>query len=324
VKPAVVLWLVSQDVSLILHLAGVCDDDATADLVGGLVARRIALLKQLGLEVHVGMRKGRHGRFVIPASDGSRRYCISARRRLLRNCRLKGVEAASTGVISPCHQIAGTHVNITRGEIGLAWICAGASYFLLLLLAFQVRWRERSRTFRARVAHWVHHYAALSHGLVADARLLAEEIDALVLKNLIEDERDRGGLNRRRRARSAQLHLDSDVESHEVLHAVQVPRVNVDVVDRGRENEDSIQLPDPVCREVDSDAVEQSMFQPLLWSVDSDMEYGTSSQPNFDESHPVGLTLHVLCLELQNFPVREKDLEVAVTTGTNGDYVFHW
>ena len=49
----------------------------------------------------------------------------------------------------------------------------------------------------------------------------------------------------------------------------------------------------------------------------------TSSQANLDEGHPVSLDLHALCLELEDLPVGEEYLEVAVTACTNGDNVFH-
>ena len=49
----------------------------------------------------------------------------------------------------------------------------------------------------------------------------------------------------------------------------------------------------------------------------------TSSKANFDEGHPVGLVLRVLSSELQNLPLRQVYLEVAVATCTNRYYVFH-
>ena len=49
----------------------------------------------------------------------------------------------------------------------------------------------------------------------------------------------------------------------------------------------------------------------------------TSSEANFNKSHPICLTLHALGSKLKNFSVRKEYLEIAVAAGTNGDNVFH-
>ena len=69
----VVLWLVPQDISLVLHLTRVCDDDSTADLVGRLETGRTCLLEELRLEIHVGVGNCRHGRLKSFPRDVPRR-----------------------------------------------------------------------------------------------------------------------------------------------------------------------------------------------------------------------------------------------------------
>ena len=44
----------------------------------------------------------------------------------------------------------------------------------------------------------------------------------------------------------------------------------------------------------------------------------TSSKPNFEHGHPVGLRLHVLTAELEYLSTGEEDLEETVSTGPYG------
>jgi hypothetical protein len=118
----------------------------------------------------------------------------------------------------------------------------------------------------------VHKQTGLVYGLVADASLLAEKVNALVVKELVKNERDGRSLEVRGDAVTAQLHLDSDVELHEMLNAIEIPRVNVDVVDRRCQHEDAVQLTHSVGRQVDPNAVEQGVLQSLLRSMDPNME----------------------------------------------------
>ena len=66
-----------------------------------------------------------------------------------------------------------------------------------------------------------------------------------------------------------------------------------------------------------------TVYTAISGAVHPDLCTLTSAQSNFDESHPVGLGFHIICLELQDLAMREEDLEVAVATRSNRDDIFH-
>ena len=41
----------------------------------------------------------------------------------------------------------------------------------------------------------------------------------------------------------------------------------------------------------------------------------------FEHCHPVCLALHGCCAEMDNLPARQKQLKVAISASTNGDYI---
>ena len=125
----------------------------------------------------------------------------------------------------------------------------------------------------AYVVHRIDQETVLSHGLVGYVRLATQKIDALVVENLVHDERYGGALNMGGRTRGTELHLDPDVQPHEVFHSIEVPGVDVYVVDGRSEDEDPIQLTHTVCREIHSNAVEKSMLQTLPGRVHTHVKY---------------------------------------------------
>ena len=146
------------------------------------------------------------------------------------------------------------------------------------MLALKVRWRLTKKSFGLRrllyatVVDWIDHETSILNRIIADVCFAAEEFDALVMKELVQYEGDGQAVATRSHTRRAQFHLDSNVQSHEAFHPIQIPRVDVDVVDWGGENKNSVQLSDSMCRKIDADTVEQSMLQPTLGCVYANME----------------------------------------------------
>ena len=123
------------------------------------------------------------------------------------------------------------------------------------------------------VIYWKDQHPVLSSGDIGDVSFPTEKLDALVMKELVDDERD--ALRTSEHAIRTEFHLNPDIQLDEPLNPVQVPGLDVDVVDRGGEDEDAIQLPHPVSWEVDPYAVEEGMLQSLLRGVYADMENGS-------------------------------------------------
>ncbi len=100
--------------------------------------------------------------------------------------------------------------------------------------------------------------------------LATQEINAVFDELLLENEREHW--RRHSHARRAEVNANADVKLDKSLDPVQVPGMHVDVVDRGRKDDDAIELSDTVGRKVDSDAVQESVLETAEGRVDSHME----------------------------------------------------
>ena len=172
--------------------------------------------------------------------------------------------------VGVCVNIPTSCVDVCRVEVTQSLIDVPDPCRTQTLLAIRVRRRSS-----ASMVDWIHKQTALVCRLVADASLLAEKVDALAMKDLVKNERDGRSLEVRGDAVAAQLHLNPDVELHEMLNAIEIPCVNVDVIDRRCQHEDAVQLTHSVGRQVDRNAVEQGVLQSLLRSMDPNMENRT-------------------------------------------------
>ena len=86
-------------------------------------------------------------------------------------------------------------------------------------------------------------------------RFLTQKLETVLDEHPLHDEGDTG-LTFILETVGTELHTDSDVQLEETLHAVQVPGVEVDVVDGRGQYEDAIKLAGSLGREVDLNAVE--------------------------------------------------------------------
>lgn len=66
--------------------------------------------------------------------------------------------------------------------------------------------------------------------------------------------------------------MDADIKLDESLHSVEVPCMDINVVDRRCKYKDTVNLTNAVCGEVHADAVEEAVLQVAQGGVDSNVE----------------------------------------------------
>ncbi len=103
-------------------------------------------------------------------------------------------------------------------------------------------------------------------------RFLAQKLETVFDEHALHDECD-ASLPLVLETVGAEVHPDPNVQLEEALHAIQVPGVEVDVVDGRGQDEDAVQLARSLSREVDLDAVEEGVLEDV-GVVDLDMEDG--------------------------------------------------
>ena len=119
----------------------------------------------------------------------------------------------------------------------------------------------------------IHQKTTFFRGRSFNSGLLTQELEAVFDEHSLHDESD-ATLPLVLEAVCAELHANPDVQLHEALDAIQVPGVEVDVVDGRGQHQDAVQLTNPLFREVDLYTVEQGMLKDIR-VVDLNMENGT-------------------------------------------------